>query len=189
MLTVPTHSASHSARSSRGSLYLERSPTRHRSRSRHHHHHHHHPHSGSIETTESRRRSISIVSGRGHSRRRSSPGRSHHRHESDHLNTGPLAIMVRPRDSDEDIRLIEPADHHSGHHHHHSHHGGELIRVPDRGDYEIEEETIEKKDRRGKKNPVPFPSAIQHTRMSGMLIRTSTAPNSKIVRAMMATLT
>lgn len=151
LLSVPTHSA----RSSRGSLYLERSPTRNRSHSRHHHHHH--PHNGSIETTENRRRSVSIVS--AHGRRRSSPGRSHHRHESDHVSTGPLAIMVRPRDSDEDIRLIEPADHHSGHHHHHG--GGELIRIPDRDDYEIEEETIEKKDRKGRSSSVhSFPSAI-----------------------------
>lgn len=76
------------------------------------------------------------------------------------MSTGPLAIMVRPRDSDEDIRLIEPADHHSGHHHHH-HGGGELIRIPDRDDYEIEEETIEKKDRKGRSSSVhSFPSAI-----------------------------
>lgn len=175
LLSVPAHSA----RSSRGSLYLERSPNRHRSHSRHHHHH---PHPGSLETVENRRRSVSIVS--AHNRRRSSPGRSHHRHESDHLNTGPLAIMVRPRDSDEDIRLIEPADHHSGHHHHH---GGELIRLPEGGDYDIEEETIEKKERKGKRRPSrPVPSRLPSKRW---MLTSIPGPNSRIVRAMMATLT
>ena len=125
LLSVPTHSA----RSSRGTLYLERSPSRHRSHSRHHHHHSEH----------SGHRSVSVVA---HRRRRSSPVRSSHRHESDDLHTGPLAVMIRPRDndSDEDLRLIEPPSERYS--------GGELIRHSD--SLNVDEEIEVRKERKCK---------------------------------------
>ncbi|OJJ32210.1 hypothetical protein ASPWEDRAFT_44288 [Aspergillus wentii DTO 134E9] len=84
----------HSPRSSHNTLIVE-PPSRHRSHSRHN--------SGLSEKrttrTVSRTRSISV---HGHRRHHSSPGR----HEPEKLSSGALAIMVRPRNSDEELREL-----------------------------------------------------------------------------------
>ncbi|KAI9045834.1 uncharacterized protein KD926_007137 [Aspergillus affinis] len=129
------------------------SSSRHRSHSRH-------PRNYDLSEkrttrTVSRTRSISV---HGRHRRRSSPVRIRHDMESDHVNAGPLAIMIRPRDSDEDLREYLPLERRSRSR-------GEVIRDTEfiNGDGDREEITEVKRDRKG--------------------------PNSRIVRAMMATLT
>ncbi|KAH8424640.1 uncharacterized protein LDX57_002386 [Aspergillus melleus] len=129
------------------------SSSRHRSHSRH-------PRNYDLSEkrltrTVSRTRSISV---HGRHRRRSSPVRIRHDMESDHVNAGPLAIMIRPCDSDEDLREYMPLERRSRSR-------GEVIRDTEfiNGDGDREEITEVKRDRKG--------------------------PNSRIVRAMMATLT
>ncbi|PYI33188.1 hypothetical protein BP00DRAFT_434798 [Aspergillus indologenus CBS 114.80] len=92
-------------RTSHDTLIIEASPSRHRSHSRHHHYHH--PHGELLEKkvtrTVSRTRDISV---HGRPRRRSSPVRRYERYEEQpsKIHAGPLAVVVRPRDSDEDLR-------------------------------------------------------------------------------------
>ena len=57
------------------------------------------------------------------------------RDESDKLNTGPLAIIARPRDSDEDLRRAGHVERRSG---------GELVRHPDLFDSDDEEIEVKK---------------------------------------------
>ncbi|KAL3255282.1 hypothetical protein ABHI18_008319 [Aspergillus niger] len=149
---------SYTPRTSHETLLIEPSPSRHRSRSRHHHHHHHH---GELEEkkitrTVSRTRNVSV---QGRPRRRSSPVRRIERYDdgaqSTKLQSGPLAIVVRPRDSDDDLREYTQIERRGG---------GEMIRDTEIiGDGEEEEILEVKKDRRG--------------------------PSSRLMRAMMATLT
>ncbi|OJJ82343.1 uncharacterized protein ASPGLDRAFT_528040 [Aspergillus glaucus CBS 516.65] len=122
-------------RASHDTLIVERSPSR--SHSRHHRHRRGHS-ERTLSVSRTRSRSISAQSRR---RRRSSPGRR----EANRDETGPLAIMVRPRDSDDDLKLVGPLERRSG-------------------DLTEDEEVHEvKKERK--------------------------SPNSRLIRAMMATLT
>lgn len=93
-----------------------------------------------LTRTVSRTRSISV---HGRHRRRSSPVRIRHDMESDHVSAGPLAIMVRPRDSDEDLREYLPLERRGR---------GEVIRDTEfiNGDGDREEITEVKRDRKGK---------------------------------------
>ncbi|PYH62810.1 BAR domain-containing protein [Aspergillus niger CBS 101883] len=134
---------SYTPRTSHETLLIEPSPSRHRSRSRHHHHHHHH---GELEEkkitrTVSRTRNVSV---QGRPRRRSSPVRRIERYDdgaqSTKLQSGPLAIVVRPRDSDDDLREYTQIERRGG---------GEMIRDTEIiGDGEEEEILEVKKDRR-----------------------------------------
>ncbi|GKZ34850.1 hypothetical protein AbraIFM66950_005247 [Aspergillus brasiliensis] len=136
---------SYTPRTSHETLLIEPSPSRHRSRSRHHHHHHHH---GELEEkkitrTVSRTRNVSV---QGRPRRRSSPVRRIERYDdgvqSTKLQSGPLAIVVRPRDSDEDLREYTQIERRGG---------GEMIRDTEIiGDGEEEEILEMKRDRRGR---------------------------------------
>jgi hypothetical protein len=136
---------SYTPRTSHETLLIEPSPSRHRSRSRHHHHHHHH---GELEEkkitrTVSRTRNVSV---QGRPRRRSSPVRRIERYDdgaqSTKLQSGPLAIVVRPRDSDDDLREYTQIERRGG---------GEMIRDTEIiGDGEEEEILEVKKDRRGR---------------------------------------
>ncbi|PWY71975.1 BAR domain protein [Aspergillus eucalypticola CBS 122712] len=134
---------SYTPRTSHETLLIEPSPSRHRSRSRHHHHHHHH---GELEETKitrtvSRTRNVSV---QGRPRRQSSPVRRIERYDdgaqSTKLQSGPLAIVVRPRDSDDDLREYTQIERRGG---------GEVIRDTEIiGDGEEEEILEVKKDRR-----------------------------------------
>ncbi|OJZ91797.1 hypothetical protein ASPFODRAFT_55470 [Aspergillus luchuensis CBS 106.47] len=138
---------SYTPRTSHETLLIEPSPSRHRSRSRHHHHHHHH---GELEETKitrtvSRTRNVSV---QGRPRRRSSPVRRIERYDdgaqSTKLQSGPLAIVVRPRDSDDDLREYTQIERRGG---------GEVIRDTEIiGDGEEEEILEVKKDRRVSKD-------------------------------------
>ncbi|OJI86253.1 hypothetical protein ASPTUDRAFT_27316 [Aspergillus tubingensis CBS 134.48] len=134
---------SYTPRTSHETLLIEPSPSRHRSRSRHHHHHHHHPEleETKITRTVSRTRNVSV---QGRPRRRSSPVRRIERYDdgaqSTKLQSGPLAIVVRPRDSDDDLREYTQIERRGG---------GEVIRDTEIiGDGEEEEILEVKKDRR-----------------------------------------
>ena len=130
--------ATHSPRSSHDTLLIAPSPSRHRSHSRHYHRRE--PSERRSSRAASQHRSTPVLS---RSRRRSSPVRMVHRREdrdeSDKLHTGPLAIIARPRDSDEDLRRAGHVERRSG---------GELVRHPDLFDSEDEEELEVKKERK-----------------------------------------
>lgn len=126
--------ATHSPRSSHDTLLIAPSPSRHRSHSRHYHRRE--PSERRSSRAASQHRSTPVLS---RSRRRSSPVRMVHRREdrdeSDKLHTGPLAIIARPRDSDEDLRRAGHVERRSG---------GELVRHPDLFDSEDEELEVKK---------------------------------------------
>ncbi|PWY73576.1 BAR domain protein [Aspergillus heteromorphus CBS 117.55] len=96
---------SYTPRSSHETLLIEPSPSRHRSRSRHHHDE---LSEKRVTRTVSRTRGLSVHS---RPRRRSSPVRRVERYEdvghSSKVHAGPMAIVVRPRDSDSDDDLRE----------------------------------------------------------------------------------
>ncbi|EAW14010.1 uncharacterized protein ACLA_070420 [Aspergillus clavatus NRRL 1] len=141
-LTMETYSP----RASHNTLIIEASPSRHRSTSRYQSPSRYRSPSRHYELSEkrvtravSRTRSISV---HGRHRRLSSPVRMMERFEPDKTGTSPLAVVIRPRDSDEDLhelRRLELADRE------------EVIRDTERllpnGD--VEEITEVKRDRRG----------------------------------------
>ncbi|KAL5361061.1 hypothetical protein BJX96DRAFT_151338 [Aspergillus floccosus] len=126
-------------RSSHNMLIVEASPSRHSSRPRHYDYD---LEEKRIKRTVSRTRSVSV---HGRPRRRSSPVRmvTHFdRDESDKISAGPLAIVVRPRDSEEDLEDYMPLEHRQS---------GDYIRDTEiiHGDGDVEEVLEVKRDRRG----------------------------------------
>ncbi|PYH96018.1 hypothetical protein BO71DRAFT_448985 [Aspergillus ellipticus CBS 707.79] len=125
-------------RTSHETLLIEPSPSRHRSRSRHHHDE---LSERRVTRTVSRTRGLSVHS---RPRRRSSPVRRVERYEnaghSGKVHAGPMAIVVRPRDSDDDLREYTQIERRGG---------GEMIRDTDIiGDSEEEEILEVRKERK-----------------------------------------
>ncbi|KAF9893808.1 hypothetical protein FE257_009978 [Aspergillus nanangensis] len=141
-----------SPRSSHNTLIVEASPSRHHSRSRHYD-----LEEKRLTRTVSRTRPVSI---QGRPRRMSSPVHMitpfGDRIESDKVSASPLAIVVRPRDSEEDLTEYRQLQRRRS---------GDYVRDTEiiHSDGAVEEITEVKQDRRG--------------------------PDSRILRAMMATLT
>ncbi|PYH45125.1 BAR domain-containing protein [Aspergillus saccharolyticus JOP 1030-1] len=133
-------------RTSHDTLIIEPSPSRHRSHSRQYHYHH--PRGELLEKkvtrTVSRTRDISV---HGRPRRRSSPVRRFERYEEEPSRThaGPLAIVVRPRDSDEDLREYAQIERRGS---------GEYVRDTEIvGDGVVEDIHEVKRERRGPSSP------------------------------------
>ncbi|RAK99210.1 BAR domain-containing protein [Aspergillus ibericus CBS 121593] len=132
---------SYTPRTSHETLLIEPSPSRHRSHSRHPRHHHDELSEKKVTRTVSRTRTVSV---QGRPRRRSSPVPRVERYDdgvhSSKIQSGPLAIVVRPRDSDDDLREYTQIERRGG---------GEVIRHTDIiGDGEEEEITEVRRDRR-----------------------------------------